>query len=224
MRLLVDTHHMFIEDPDIPEALRLCRPEATALNKLWIAEGDAFQRAHLESRGFAQAGADTFFLRQLAEPLASPAVPGWTMRLCRGVDEAAARARAQYGAFGSQKPKDLYTERFLRFMRSEAYAEALDVVAVDEAGQVGAFCIAWVDEASRLGHLEPVGTHPDFQRKGLARAVLLEALRLLQGRGMRQVSVCTPEDNAPAQAFYASLGFQPLTRLSQYKKPLAGSA
>ena len=67
------------------EALRLCRPEATALNKLWIAEGDAFQRAHLESRGFAQAGADTFFLRQLAEPLASPAVPGWTMRLCRGV-------------------------------------------------------------------------------------------------------------------------------------------
>ena len=108
-------------------------------------------------------------------------------------------------------------------MQSEVYARALDLVAVDAAGQVGAFCIAWPDEATLRGHLEPVGTHPDFQRRGLGRAVLLEAMRLLQEGGMRSVSVLTPEANVPARALYASLGFKPTQRLCWYKKTLPGA-
>lgn len=203
------------------EARRLCPPEADGLNKLWIAGEDAFQRAYLESRGYTEKHADTFFLRLLDETMAAPGIPGWEVRLCRGVDEAAERARAQYGAFNSAKPFEAYTRRFERFMRSEAYARALDLVAVDESGRIGAFCIAWLDDATRRGHLEPVGTHPDCQRRGLGRAVLMEALRRLGERGMRAVSVLTPEDNAPAQALYRSLGFQPARRLSWYQKSLA---
>jgi ribosomal protein S18 acetylase RimI-like enzyme len=203
------------------EAQRLCPPEAQTLNKLWIAEGDVFQRSHLESRSFVETAADTFFLRSLAEPLPTAAAPGWTVRRCRGVSEAPARARSQYGAFASSKPFDQYVERFVRFMQSEAYTGALDVVAANTAGEIGSFCIAWLDAQTHRGHLEPVGTHPDFQRLGLGRAVILAALHLLQARGMTYVSVCTPDDNAPAQGLYTSLGFKGVERLSTYKKRIA---
>ncbi len=200
------------------ETLRLRRPGETSLNKLWISEHDSFQRAHLESRGFAEVATDTFFLRSLEQPLPPLSLPGWTIRPCLGLAEASARAQAQYGAFGSSKPFDQYLQRFERFMASQAYAGALDMVAVDAGGQIGAFCIAWLDESTRRGHLEPVGTHPDFQRRGLGKAVILEALRLLQARGMTSVSVCTNDDNPPAKGLYTSLGFQSLEHLSTYKK------
>jgi len=50
--------------------------------------------------------------------------------------------------------------------------------------------------------------HPEFQRRGLARALLLEALRL--GAGDATVfTVATGLANAPALALYQGLGFVP---------------
>ena len=68
-----------------------------------------------------------------------------------------------------------------------------------------AFCTAWLDaqNASRL--FEPVGTHPDHQRRGLARAVCLDACRALRAAGARtaQVGFTTQAGFAT----YSSLGF-----------------
>jgi ribosomal protein S18 acetylase RimI-like enzyme len=86
---------------------------------------------------------------------------------------------------------------------------------------VGAFCIAWPDAVNQVGLFEPVGTHPDFQRQGLGKAVMLETLRRLQRAGMRQAIVSTGADNTPAIHLYASAGFRIVNRLMTYKKLLA---
>ena len=52
-------------------------------------------------------------------------------------------------------------------MRSPVYDRDLDIVAVSADDRIGAFCIVWMDAVNRVGLFEPVGTHPDFQRKGL---------------------------------------------------------
>jgi ribosomal protein S18 acetylase RimI-like enzyme len=62
-----------------------------------------------------------------------------------------------------------------------------------------------------------VGTHPDFQRKGLGKAVMLDALERLQRLGMRQAIVATGEDNQPAIKLYESVGFCITSRLLYYK-------
>jgi GNAT superfamily N-acetyltransferase len=70
---------------------------------------------------------------------------------------------------------------------------------------VAAFCTAWLDGANAAGLLEPVGTHPAHRRRGLARAVCLDALRALRDAGARTAEVGFGTEAALATS--RSLGF-----------------
>jgi mycothiol synthase len=93
-------------------------------------------------------------------------------------------------------------------------------VAATPEGKIGAFCIVWPDSVNQVGLFEPVGTHPDYQRKGLGRAVMLEGLRRLQQRGMSRAMVCTGEDNLPGVKLYESMGFHITNKLGHYEKTI----
>jgi mycothiol synthase len=191
------------------------------LNKMWVSSEDAAQIRHLEGRGFHAAQWDCSFRRSLAGAIPAPILlAGYHLRLCRGLDELANRAPAQYGAFNNKMPWEKYLRRFDYFMRSEAYASALDVVAVAADGRIAAFCIAWPDAVTREGHFEPIGTAPDFQRLGLGQAVLCEAMLRLQAAEMTQVSVVTPEENLPAVALYRSVGFETIGKLGRFVREI----
>lgn len=143
---------------------------------------------------------------------------GFEVRSCRGIPEVAARAKAQYGAFKSSAPYERYLERFTNFIHSPVYDPELDIVAGSTHGEIGAFCIVWIDPINQVGMFEPVGTHPEFQRKGLGKAVMQEGLRRLQERGMRSAIVSADEDNPAAIKLYESVGFQMINRLGTYEK------
>ena len=82
------------------------------------------------------------------------------------------------------------------------YRRELDLYVVAPDGEFASFCIAWWDKRNRIAMLEPVGTVPEHRRKGLARAVVLEAIRRVAALGAEQVFVGSD------QAFYLSLGFE----------------
>jgi len=185
----------------------------------WVAADDKVLDGWLQDHGFVRCHEAVYMIRELSTPIpAAPLPDGFTVRSCRGVTEVEARAKAQYGAFDSTAPFDRYVARFTRFMQSPVYGSVRDVVAVNPDGSIGAFCIVWLDPVNQVGLFEPVGTHPNFQRKGLGRAVMLEALRHLKEHGMQQAIVCTGDDNLPAIRLYESVGFQTINKLGQYKK------
>jgi ribosomal protein S18 acetylase RimI-like enzyme len=113
------------------------------------------------------------------------------------------RVEAHRAAFA---PSDLSVRKYERLQRTWAYRPQLDRLVVTDAEEVVAFCTAWLDEDNASGLLEPVGTDPAHQRRGLARAVCLDACRALQAAGARhaQVGFASPAGFAT----YASLGFQ----------------
>jgi mycothiol synthase len=193
---------------------------AKDLATLWISERDGAAIQHLVARGFTQTQDDYFCLaRPLADVGGVAILPGeYEIRGLAGEQEAARRAFASHAAFGSRWPMDRYVARYLRFMRSPVYDPELDLVAVAPDGQVAAFCICWLDEANRVGHFEPVGTHPAFRRRGLARAVLQEGLRRMACRGMLTATVCVEGDNTAARSLYASLGMRPAHVLLSFVK------
>jgi mycothiol synthase len=100
-------------------------------------------------------------------------------------------------------------------MLTPAYRDAVDLAVFAADGSVAAFCIAWTDDVSRVGLLEPVGCHPDHRRRGLGRALLHRAFDALAERGMREVMVLA-EDGGPAERFYQEAGLRPTHRVLNY--------
>jgi ribosomal protein S18 acetylase RimI-like enzyme len=202
------------------EAARVARERGRkAIHVLWVRRDDEILMKHFTQQGFQLGRGSVQLTRSLEGALPAPVLPdGFTLRGCLGLEEVSARATAQFKAFESTAPFGRYLERFTRFMRSPVYRAEQDIVAVAANGQVGAFCIVWTDLLNKVGLFEPVGTQPDFQRRGLGKAVMLEGMRRLQEGGMQRAIVSTGEDNLPAIGLYEALSFQRAMTLGTYEK------
>jgi ribosomal protein S18 acetylase RimI-like enzyme len=95
----------------------------------------------------------------------------------------------------------------------------LDVAIASDDGRIVAYAMAWVDEGSRSGQLEPVGTRPHFWRRGLGHVANREALRRMRQRGAEIAGVNKWANNAANIAFYESCGFERTTMIDRFTKP-----
>lgn len=89
-----------------------------------------------------------------------------------------------------------------------AAGDAYTLGAFDEEALVGALALGPDDEPGQIA-ITLLVVHPAQQRRGIARALVTEALR--RGPGMA-FSVSAGAANAPALALYAGLGFVPYRR------------
>ena len=133
------------------------------LETVWVAEEDDVRIRWLEENGFGLAEYQTVhFKRSLSGPLDGPPLPqGFSIRSSRGPEDAQLRSRCSHAAFESDRPFEQYWPRTMRFMQSLVYVPEHELFVIAPNGEVAAFCILWTDELTRVGHFEPVGTHPD---------------------------------------------------------------
>ncbi len=181
----------------------------------WIDDADPLAD-ELAAAGASVESTFTQFEWDLTTDISNPELPpGWSLRHLAGEDEANSRREASHRAFQSTMPDDLHLNRYLRFMRSVAYVPENDLVAVDENGRVGAFMVWWADP-SGVAEIEPFGTHPEFQRMGLGRALLRFGAQRAREAGMHTLRVGTYED-WPAAEFYSQSGFDRVGSLRWWK-------
>jgi ribosomal protein S18 acetylase RimI-like enzyme len=187
---------------------------------VWVAEDDDFRVRWLTENGFApREGYMHLLTRPLADPLpAAPLPDGFHARSSRGPTDAERRSIASHAAFESSKSIEEYTARTLRFMQSPVYVNEHELFLVTPQEEVAAFCCIWTDDLNKMGYFEPVGVHPNYQRRGLGKNLLLEGLRRLQSEGMTAASVCAESENPAALGLYESAGFQKIKRLLTFKK------
>ncbi|MCY3780939.1 MAG: GNAT family N-acetyltransferase [Chloroflexi bacterium] len=125
---------------------------------------------------------------------------------------------------------DVHNHSFTNKWNAESYGAVFrsphmehEWVVVAPDGRFAAFTNLWIDDLNRSLLFEPVGTHSDFRRKGLAKALMTYALRRMkEERGIECAYVChqPPEVNPAAVALYASVGFERLHDIYEYKKPV----
>lgn len=197
---------------------------ATSLDASCAADNQpalAFLRAH----GFLLQPEETWhYLRLLAQPIPAPLLPpGFKIRPLHGEAEAAAAAALHRAAFGTEH---MTVEHRLAMMRTPEYAPELDLVAVAPDGQLAAYTMVSIsaEENARTGrkngYTDPVATHPAFQRRGLARALLLTGLQMLKARGMETARLGTASDNLGMQKAAESAGFALDYKTLWFQKPL----
>jgi GNAT superfamily N-acetyltransferase len=108
-------------------------------------------------------------------------------------------------------------------MAAWPYRPDLDWVAVAPDGSMAASCLVWLDPATGVGLVEPVGCVPGHRGRGLAGAVTLAALGRLREVGGRTalVSPRGDEDHAGPRRLYQTLGFRPVARTMTWTRSCA---
>lgn len=97
--------------------------------------------------------------------------------------------------------------RVRKHMRRE-----LGIAAVDETGEYAAFCCLWFSEKTDYAYVEPVCTVPRHRGKGLAKALLFEAMNRARALGAKTAYVISD------MPFYEKLGFRKAYRCTFYRK------
>jgi ribosomal protein S18 acetylase RimI-like enzyme len=176
-------------------------------------EEDLRRMAFLERQGFVAQPVRTLrFMRSLEEPLPEPALPeGFLIRPMAGEEEAGAWVALHRAALGTE---NMTVDFRLAMMRTPEYDRELDLVAVVPDGRLVAYVMChFSSEENRLrqqtvGYTDPVATHPDFQRKGLSRALLLAGFGRLKQRGMQFAEVATWGENTAMIKTAESAGYR----------------
>ncbi len=188
----------------------------------WAMDADRLLTTILSREGFAadDAWALTHWYRRLVDrpPIPGPRLPaGYRLRHVRWPDDLAARVEVHRAAFA---PSKMTLEKYRRLAEMPHYSPDLDLVVEAPDGSFAAFTLAWRDPVGGIGELEPVGTHPDHRRLGLARAANVAALSRLRAAGAIDALLFSRSSNEAAEALYASVGFRELTHSRPWRRSL----
>jgi len=177
---------------------------------VWVNSWDEKSKLLFSERGYVRSRYRAEYMRSrfFSKPVpAAPPPDGYTVRSLGSEDELPARSWLSWKAFHPDEPDEDYEgwEWYRNVQRIPLYRRDLDLVAVAPSGELAAFCTVWLDDVTRTAVFEPVGTHPDYQKRGLGKAVMAEGLRRAERLGATLATVSSYGD--AAHALYESVGF-----------------
>lgn len=187
----------------------------------WVNEKDSLHKDILSRCGYVRSKykAEHMRRRVMTQPVPESVLPsGYTVRALGEASELPARSWLSWKAFHPDEPDEKYEgwTWYKNVQRVPLYRRDLDIVAVSSAGELAAFCTVWFDDVTRTAVFEPVGTHPEHQKRGLGKAVMSEGLRRTRKLGATLATVSSYSDGA--HALYTSMGFTEFDLLEPWIK------
>jgi len=89
-----------------------------------------------------------------------------------------------------------------KMQSADNFRKDLNVVVAAPDGNFAAYAGTWYDPANRIAYVEPVATDPDFRRRGLGKAAVLEGIRRCGELGAAVAYVGSDQE------FYQAMGFK----------------
>ena len=180
------------------------------ISPFWAIDFDTVLVCLMQERGFVITPVDLpapLFERTL-DALPTIGLPdGFTVQGVHNLDDGRLRAVVTHGAFRPNDDWETYAAEYAQFIGSAVYDGERDLFVRSPDGRGASACGIWFDEVNKVGLFEPVATHPDFQGKGLGKAVMAEGLRRMKAAGMQWAIVGFDPTNVAALALYTSMGF-----------------
>ncbi len=161
-----------------------------------------------------------------AEP-AAPALPeGYTVSSWEGVDPEELRAAHNVAFVGHPGWSPWSAQMWSQWVSgSRAHRPGLSVLLRDPGGRIAAYVQTneWDAVAQQTGRRETyvvkVGTLPEHRRRGLASALLLEAMRRHREDGVAAVGLDVDSENPTgALGVYEAVGFEVQRRWTTYRR------
>jgi GNAT superfamily N-acetyltransferase len=176
--------------------------------KLYVNRDSALEQV-ARARGYRNLGWETTVLEYVIEDTPAPSLPeGFSIRSVYDQDDVEKRRLVRALAFGPNycpshwPPASVFEE----MQRAPDYRQDLDLFVVAPNGDYASFCTIWLDEKNRYGKFEPVGTHAEYQGRGLGRALLMEGFRRMAQVGATRSFMDSGNE------FYRKVGFRETSR------------
>ncbi|MHA2364656.1 MAG: GNAT family N-acetyltransferase [Candidatus Hodarchaeales archaeon] len=130
---------------------------------------------------------------------------GFEIRSVKGPSEYDLLAQGVRLIFGHG---DWFTGEIIEWITKRSfYQQDLDLVAVAPNGTIASFCTIRIDPISRIAQLEPLATHPDYRKLGLAKVLLYEGIKRLKKYNPLLLYIGGAADTPGANRLYDSVGF-----------------
>ena len=173
---------------------------------------NAFLEQSLRSRNYTRPEEHYIYRQKLleserGEPVMLP--DGFYVKSTETVAELRAFHRAVQAVFNFEDSVDVY--RILQ--QAPSYVPELDLTLLSAEGEVAAFCTVWLDRESGVAEFEPVGTVPQYRKRGLGAALLADASNRLRSVGCRMATVFSWSESVGANKLYAGAGLEEKDRL-----------
>jgi predicted N-acetyltransferase YhbS len=173
--------------------------------RICIYEHDRPFQDVVKSRGYRKdpeppGYASEFVIRELPE---AKLPQGFVVQSMAEHNDIELRRKVVGRAFNHTDPSEWPTAyAYEELQKAPDYRKDLDLYVVSPDGEYVSCCIVWYDEHNRIGYFEPVGTHPDFRRRGLGREVVMEGIRRIAALGAKAAHV------GSGRPFYEAIGFR----------------
>ncbi len=220
---VTDAYLMYLVHPDRPdlidEVIDWCESIAGHVDRLVLpCEPDRVARERWAGRGYqtdpdsaGDEGEWTQMNERELDHIEQPELAeGYRFRTA---DEAGAKAATQ-AHLDAWAPSTYSLEAYLGVRSAPGYRGDLHVLVEAPDGTMAASAITWLDEVNNIAEFEPVGTHPEHRRRGLARALLLHGMQLAKAAGATRMMVASEggPTEVRARELYYSLGFKEISR------------
>ena len=86
---------------------------------------------------------------------------------------------------------------------------------VNSSGRHISFCFASIDRANKTAAIDPIGTHPEYQKRGHAKSVIARSFEELQEEGIQTAFIASGPEPLPSNRLYDY--FNPSKRLLEKK-------
>jgi mycothiol synthase len=192
-------------------------------HRQWIASSNERGRAFLLGAGYRPARSYWRMVRSLVD-VEDPGSPprGFELRPLDVERDAVALHALDQASFSANP--DYREETFWEFRDEHLRAHDLDpelsLVARHDHDYAG-FLLARRWRAERVGFVDILAVHPDFQRRGVGSTLLRSAFYGFATAGLREAQLGVASDNPRALELYEGVGMTPRYRFDTYEQPIS---
>ncbi|MCW4037134.1 MAG: GNAT family N-acetyltransferase [Candidatus Bathyarchaeota archaeon] len=173
--------------------------------KLYIYDDNEQLKDIAAARGYRKLTLGTPILNYVIGDIPELLLPkGFRIKSVLDEDDVEKRRKVKAIAFGSNYGPSAWSPASAFKIMQEApdYRKDLDLYVVAPNGDYASFCTVWIDVKNKYGNFEPVGTHVEYRRMGLARAVMFEGFRRMIQYGVTRSFMGSRNE------FYQKIGFK----------------
>jgi len=188
---------------------------------IYVLETDTGRQTLLSNMGYKNKGLWEYNRKlSLSIPVPEYKLPdGFTIRNVKGSEDYLQVKEVLSSVFSHCS--NMTEKQFETYTTASFYNKELDLVVVTPDGMTfAAFCTIRMDPLSKIAEFEPVGTHPDYRKLGLGKALLCEGLARLRKYHPAMVCIGGAATTEAANRLYDSIGFADKVGVHQWQKEM----